>query len=163
MKSEAYWVSPYSDIIPVQDQRHIHDIINNAEKFGITKDYIESIYKKHKEPLYHEGWAREEILVKLIKDGWIRIRFLPKFDSFTIQINKLNKSAQESIWDFAVGVTGKFDKISKFTGVKILNLNGDVLIDGNLNDIIRYTAFQGMEEKFKYKNTFMLLEDYLGE
>lgn len=53
---------------------HIHDLVENPEIFGFTKEQIVSIYKKHGETVGNEGEAREEIMKKVIKNGWIRIR-----------------------------------------------------------------------------------------
>ena len=159
MKYTGYWISQYGDIMPVTDQRHINQIIRNPEKFGFTLKEIKEIYRTHKERLFSEGGkSREEILIKLIEKGWIRIRYVQNQDFFTIQISSLSHNVKESIWDFAVGVTSKFDNISKFTGVKIMNLNAEILFSGDLNEIVHYKAF---EEHFKYINKFVLIENFI--
>jgi len=143
MPQPAYWLSPYGKAIPV-DERHITLVITDPEKFGLDADYIKSTYKKYKEKMNTEGKAREEIIVELMKKGWIRIRYVPNFDAYTIQMNALNHAAKESIYDFAVGVTRKFpkpDRVSKYTGVKLMDMKGNLLFSGDLNDITSFRAF----------------------
>lgn len=69
---KAFW---YKDgqIIEV-GSRHIIDVCNNAEVFGLTKEYIKSIYDLYSEEWGSEGKAREEIMIQLMEDGWIRVR-----------------------------------------------------------------------------------------
>jgi len=161
LKYSAYWIAPSGQIIPVtgNDIRHIHQIINNPDKFGLTLDYIKKVYRAHKEKLYSEGNAREEIMAHLIKDGWTRVRYVPHYDFFTIQTNKLDHDSKEGIWDWAVGVTRKFDKASKYAGVKIMNLFGDLIYNGDVAGIISYNAFQE-DVKFTFKDRFCFIEDY---
>jgi hypothetical protein len=44
-----------------------------------------------------EGKAREEIMLKIIKNSWIRIRFVEKPTYWTVQFYKLDKMIKENI------------------------------------------------------------------
>jgi hypothetical protein len=119
------------------DTSHIDLVIKHPEKFLLTKKDIEDTYKKHKEPIGLEGKAREEILSNLIKQGWVRIRYIPKTDSFTVQLNRIDKRKKDQIASFAdqalKGIKGK--KYNKSTDVKVLDLNADVLGSWSLNQL----------------------------
>ena len=70
---QAYWYKK-GKLIAIQGQYHIEDICKNPEVFGLTKNIIKSIYKKNKETVGVEGNSREEIMIKAMDNGWIRIR-----------------------------------------------------------------------------------------
>ena len=165
MGQPAYWLSPDGKAIPV-DMRHIHYVIDAPEKFGLDADYIKDVHKKHKEKLYTEGNAREEIIAELMRRGWIRIRYIPQQDFYTAQINILNHRAKEALYDFAVGVTRTFpkaDRVSNYTGIKIINMQGDILFSGDLNDITSFRAFQESYEKTGIGMEYCLFENYKKE
>lgn len=127
-QGDGYYIAPSGDIIEL-DTSHIDLVLKNPEKFLMTKKEIVEIYKKYNEPVGLEGKAREEILVNLIKQGWIRVRYIPKNDSFTVQLNRLDRKRKDMLAAFAKealdGIKGK--KYNKSTDARILNLQGDVL------------------------------------
>jgi len=82
---EAYWMKPDGEILPIT-QRHITDIVTKPELYGLTKAYVAKIYKKHKEPVASEGKAREDIMITLIANGWIRARYVRGNASWTFQV-----------------------------------------------------------------------------
>jgi len=57
------------------DDLHIHFIIQNPKVFGLTLEEIEAVYKRHGENIGTEGAAREEILNRVFKEGWVRLRY----------------------------------------------------------------------------------------
>lgn len=69
----AFFISPAGEVIPVPGS-HISMIIRDPDRFGLTKDTIEAMYRKYHEPLGLEGEARSRIIVKVIQSGWGRIR-----------------------------------------------------------------------------------------
>jgi len=73
---KAYWY--YREkIIQVDDgegRKHINDIVENPDVFGIRSDEISAIYDYYKETPGFEGKAREKIMAYVIHAGWIRIR-----------------------------------------------------------------------------------------
>lgn len=88
MDKEAFWFKD-GTIIQVDDgtgHRHIDDVAAHPAAFGVTPDYIKSMYAKHGEPVGFEGKAREEIFARLMLDGWVRIRHRAgKRDSWIVQ------------------------------------------------------------------------------
>jgi hypothetical protein len=124
MKYEAYWISPEGIIIPVPDH-HIDMVIENPAMFGMTMKKISAMCKKYKEPLHMEGFAREEIMKGLMENGWVRIRYSGKPDSFTIQIFKLDDKIKKHLRKWATGVTKDFDKVPNFTGYRLSEIRPD--------------------------------------
>jgi len=72
----AFFISPSGETIWVEN-RHISTVIKNPERFGLTKDEIVATYRKYGERVGLEGRARKEILTRLMRNGWIRIRRYP--------------------------------------------------------------------------------------
>lgn len=72
----GFFISPKGQIILVENS-HIRAVIKNPELFRLSKAYIKSMYKKHGEKIGIEGKAREEILRRVMGNGWIRLRRHP--------------------------------------------------------------------------------------
>jgi hypothetical protein len=97
MRYDAFFISPGGKIIPVPI-RHIVTIAKDPDLFGLTSDYIKSIYKKHNEDVGWEGYARNEIILALLKDDWIRLRFYSRSGTWRIQIfNEMSDKLQDNI------------------------------------------------------------------
>jgi hypothetical protein len=69
----AFWISPKGEIV-FSGTTHIGKILEKPAKFGLNRETIEFLYKKHDERIGQEGRAREEIMLNLFKEGWIRLR-----------------------------------------------------------------------------------------
>ena len=74
--------------------------MRNPVKFGLTRNKIDQIYKRHKERPYIEGEAREEILKNLTDEGWIRIRRYPNA-YWSIQFGRMNPRVKKQVNRFA--------------------------------------------------------------
>jgi hypothetical protein len=74
--SIAFFLSQTGDLIHVP-QNHISTVIAEPENFGLTREEIEASYKEYGERVGVEGKARREILLRIIGEGWIRIRRYP--------------------------------------------------------------------------------------
>jgi len=158
IKQKAYWIDPRGTIIPVP-MKHINLISSNPKKFGLTKEYITQIYAKHKERLGLEGKAREEIMVNLMSNGWIRLRHHPKTE-WIAQLKNLGRREKDYLFDFAVQTTdGTLDKMSPYTGMKIMDYKGVIQGQGDLASVLNFKMFECTQE---HKLTFMLIEDYAG-
>jgi hypothetical protein len=94
MSSPAIWISPYGRVYDVGIS-HVKFVFDNPDKFGLTEEDIRAAYERHGERLGIEGKAREEILLGLLRDGWIRARY--NRDGWHIQLNRLNRDTKESI------------------------------------------------------------------
>jgi len=53
---------------------HIRTVIDHPASFGVERAEIERLYRHHHEPIGFEGKAREDILRRLFKGGWVRVR-----------------------------------------------------------------------------------------
>ena len=99
MTPTAYWISPRGEVIDTHDERHINYVWSNPEQFKLTQKDIAAVYKKYKERIGQEGKAREEIMIDLMKQGWLRARFTNN-NGWIIQSYLLNKRDRDNIWDF---------------------------------------------------------------
>lgn len=139
--SDAYWISPRGQVLAVDD-RHINSIIQNPKQFGLTTDYLKSVYKKYKEPFsgYREGKAREEIMLSLIKGGWIRAR--QSLNAWTVQTWMLNNKSKDNIWGFV------FALIKKGTLTKNSQLNIHDIKD---NDVLSSSVSELKDKLLEHK------------
>ena len=140
--SNAYWITPDMVFLSV-GFTHIDVVIKNPKTFGITSNYIQSIYSKHNEPLGHEGYAREEIMVSLIKKHWVRLRYYAREDKWIIQIQNIhNEKTRIQISEFLQGGLDKqIKKINNFSTIIILNLDGEIV-----------NTFDGIKKAREYFN-----------
>jgi hypothetical protein len=59
--------------IPVKGS-HIATVVERPDAFGLTREQIDTVFRKHGETSYIEGKARLELLSRILADGWIRLR-----------------------------------------------------------------------------------------
>jgi gamma-glutamylcyclotransferase (GGCT)/AIG2-like uncharacterized protein YtfP len=142
MKSDAYWINPNGKIFPV-DIRHINNILENPDKFGLSQFFIKKIYKKYpKEKIGQEGNAREEIMIEVMRLGWIRIR--KHKNLWIIQCYNLNRKNKDSIWDFIKYlISNKYE--GKYADVMITALNPEYVANMNFEDVIRGKLYESNE------------------
>ena len=101
MLYEAYWVSPTGEAIGV-GVTHIEKVIEDPSMFGVTIEYVREVYKKFDDPLGFEGLAREEIMMGLMKLGWIRFRYRPRCDGWFVEL-----------WELTPEKTGYIEKLKE--------------------------------------------------
>jgi len=88
-QGNGYWAKG-SKIYPISI--HIEYVIKNPDKFSLTKEKIKAVYKKFGEPLGFEGKARNEIMKKVMSDGWLRVRHnRGRSDHWSIQFDSYKK------------------------------------------------------------------------
>jgi hypothetical protein len=117
MKYDAYWISPAGKSIGVKIN-HIGTVLNNPEIFELTKDFIVKKYKDYGEPIGLEGKARADVMLGLIKKGWMRARYYPKFDRWQLQTYDYGKREQDIVLNW-----GREALAEKYAGI-----NSDLLI-----------------------------------
>ena len=80
----GYFISP-EGMITYTNGSHISAVVENPKYFGLTRKQIIDTFEKHNEKINIEGKARKEIILSLVRKGWIRIRRYPnKYWSITI-------------------------------------------------------------------------------
>ena len=99
MLSKAYWVNPKGKILDVKSN-HIAQIIADPKTFGITRAWIDEIYANHNEKIGTEGEAREEIILKVLESGFIRVRQYKTRWSLTL--HKLDVKTRANIKKWAL-------------------------------------------------------------
>lgn len=164
MDFNAYWLSPRGEIIGVPSI-HISTVIKNPEFFGLTMDYINDMFAQFDEPVGFEGKARVEIMYGLIQKGWVRVRYTPRSDVWTLELKKLDSKAKDNVWTFFAKITGELNmneakNVSKFSDVRIVEIKDKESIfelpKTTINDVLAYTGlFEGAKQNHKMK----LIED----
>jgi len=91
--SVAFFLSPGGRLIHVP-LNLISTVIADPEKFGLTTEEIQAVYDIHEEKVGVEGEARKELLLKVITQGWIRIRRCPN-QRCSVTANNLTLAVQE--------------------------------------------------------------------
>jgi len=110
----AFWIKG-KEIIPV-GTIHIRYIMDNPEKFNLTKEEIWAWYDRNKEKRGLEGKTREQIIRKVAEDGWIRVRhYIRPRDFWSIQTydTRRDKKAIENfiLWCLNEGTMSMNDEI----------------------------------------------------
>lgn len=130
-KENAYWISPDNKAIPVSTN-HMQMVLDNPKMFGLSRNDIEKEFKKNKEKLGVEGKSREKIMTDLLKKKWIRLRYIPRGDSWTIQLDKLQPVKPVlTAWAKAMFKKG----IYPFSDIVILNLKGANVFSSNTEEV----------------------------
>ena len=149
LTAPAYWISPKGEMSE-PTPRHIGAIIANPEFFGETAQTIRATFEDHGETISDtmEGQAREEIMIRVMHRGYIRIREVKR--NYTIQVNKTDSKIKENIWEWARALLRK-DPKQRYADVHILQLQsnrkqklvlddismiGDVIIEEKQLDVI---------------------------
>jgi len=124
--SIAFFLSPEGNLIHVP-QNHISMVIAEPERFGLTIEEIRAAYEKHKERIGVEGEARKELLLKIISQGWIRIRRYENYWSVTVP--SLEPPVWERLQHWAVQMlsgTNYFKEADREMFLKISTQEGDI-------------------------------------
>ena len=137
---DAFWVTPDSKLIAVS-RKHINQIIDRPEKFGLTRNTVEQEYAKASERLGIEGQARANILLALLKRGWIRLRFDPRSYIWTIQLWSLSDKAKAQIFDLALIARQGNLKGGTISAITVLNARGKAITEGSIQDILNLKLF----------------------
>lgn len=153
MNTNAYWISPDGKILPVTTT-HIDMVIKNPETFGHTDESIKEIYDSYNEPVGQEGQAREQIIIDLIKKGWIRVR---KYGNkgWSLNLQKLTTRIKDYIFNFADKITseGLFGIKEKdlYSPVNIISFVDNAQMTYTFKQLLSSVMYEG-KEKFNPKN-----------
>ena len=169
IKSDVFFISPAGDVVPVHDGRHINAIIKYPKVFGFHKGEIEAMYAKHGEDVGVEADAREEILIRVISQGWIRVRFIPRCCKLTFQIWKPTRRTKDNIWGFLTGIRTKKITFSYPTvnpDIVVMDTTASVVSSGELGDVIKqlYAEKSSRVPRIKQLHEFddFTFMEYLG-
>ena len=137
---QAYWISPSGKAIEVP-QLHILTVTENPKKFGYTKVKLMKVFDKYKEPYGHEGYARQDIMEELLKKGWIRTRYNVRQDTWSIESGKPSSKFKDHVFDWVAKMVQK-KQMGKFAGIQIATLDGKMMLNGDAEDVIKFTIFE---------------------
>lgn len=155
----AYWISPRGEVVDVSTN-HIDVVIKNPSKFGLTLRKIQDIYERHGEQLGKEGNAREEIILDLVKQGWIRVRRY-RNQGYSINIGKMSKKVKDILYDWAskllnTGIKGMKEN-DKYMPVTIIGFLDHTSKSLTIQDIANDVLYEG-QETFDVKNSVVIME-----
>ena len=118
----AYWINPYGQILNIGAGKHITQVTDAPEKFGVTREYLEAKFKEYGEPWGSEGKAREDIIKDIMKKGFIRIRLYPN-RFWSIQTWDFNKRTRTALQKWAEEAL-EDPKAGKYMPVKLVSFAG---------------------------------------
>lgn len=150
MSEYAYWISPKCKIIKPKS-RHILAVVRNPECFGETDKSIQQTFAKYNEPIHSniEGKAREEILLRVIRRGNIRIRLggTRRNQRWSIQLNKLTPKVNDYLWTWANQVINDGTAPDKYADVVIHQIGkNDKMTKTSLFDIASGSSIKENKE-----------------
>lgn len=134
----AYWVDPRGKILRLTDPLHITQILHNPEKFGEKEKDLRALYDKNKEKYGSEGKTRDEVMRRVIKKGFIRVRLYTgggdEYWSVTIERYGRNEKKALQVW---AKEAAKNTIVGKYADVKILELARDKVHEYEVNDLVK--------------------------
>lgn len=101
----GFWIDPKGKVIELsQGQTHINHIINNPEQYNQSEERLRSVYDKFGEIERYgkEGKSRDEIMLRLMRRGWVRIRKARAGGAFlwTVETIKFSNREKDNIYKF---------------------------------------------------------------
>jgi len=139
MSENAYWLTPQGKLIKPKS-RHIITVVKNPTQFGETKKSLQTTFDKYNEQMNSniEGKAREEILLRVIKRGFARIRLggTKRNQRWSIQLNRLTSKLEDALWQWANQIIKDGSAPDKYADVIIHQIGkGDKMTRTDLNTI----------------------------
>lgn len=126
----AYWITPQAKVIEVK-KLHIDEIIKKPEVFGETKKSLQDTFDKYSENYGIEGKARNDILIRIIKRGYIRIR--QRRNDWSIQLFQMNRKTSDILWQWARLIYKEVK--DKYADISIHTLKDNKMIKSSFNKI----------------------------
>jgi hypothetical protein len=100
--AEAWWITPLGQVKGFTNSKHIWEVWEAPEDFGLSLQELQAVYKKYGETCTVEKRAREEIMAGLMKKGYIRIRHNQgRHDDYVIQTWYFRDRIKDYITDWA--------------------------------------------------------------
>jgi len=95
MLGNAFWYKN-GKIFNIETKKHIDLITQEPEIFGLTKEDVQKAYKMFNEKPGTEGNAREYLIKKVARNGWIRVRhYTGRQDYWSIQYDVYRKREKD--------------------------------------------------------------------
>jgi hypothetical protein len=124
MITKAYFINPTGKILDIDMDRHIMVIRQNPEKFGLTGEEIKELFDKYGERPNQEGKAREEIIHKLIKNGFVHIRQYRNF--WAVNFWQLTSKIKKALSTWAEHLIDK--KIDRYGDCRLFALKTNTIL-----------------------------------
>lgn len=153
LRLNGYWVSPKGQVIDIGSDNHIDKIIENPIRYNISSRFIKSEHEKYGERIGQEGDARDNIMIKVLKDGWIRVRARRNFVS--VQVWDFDRKTIRNLESFATegydeGFNGyhiapnEVFKVSALRTNKVRQTEVESLVKGGLVESIEFDYYEGV-------------------
>ena len=133
-RTAAYWINPMGKIMELPVTTHVQQVINNPNRFGLTKQSIEKTFDDFGERLGSESKARDKIFLSLFKKGFIRIRlYTNKY--WSVSLSGWNSKSKKVLQKWA-SIAKKQVGAGPHMPVRIVDFNRTGVIDDyTVNDI----------------------------
>lgn len=149
------WLSPKGDYTRVRTN-HVADIISEPSKYGVTSKFIQGLYGKHNERMGVEGRAREELILLVLRTGWVRIRNYRNYWSVTV--DRLTRRVSTNIRNW-VETFMQNGSMGKYEDIKIYEAVRDRLTTHSATDIVHKYVLE--ESQQKETNVMLITETKL--
>jgi len=133
------WISPTGQYNIVK-QSHIDDIMNNPSTFGVTAKWVHDLFAKYNEPLGLEGKAREEIILHVLKSGWIRLRNYRNYWSITV--HRLDLKQTRSVIKSWLEEFSKVYTVGPYEEFRIVEIDRNKMKAMSKTDILSNALFE---------------------
>lgn len=155
----AYWISPSGKVVDV-GTNHIDVVIKNPSVFGLTDEKIKETYLKYGEKMGSEGQAREELIIWLVKKGWVRVRRY-RNEGYSVNIGRMSKKVKDILFSWAsklinTGINGMKEK-DQYMPVKILGFQDHFQRTLTIRDVANDALYEGTES-FDPRNKIVIVE-----
>ncbi|MFZ9047096.1 MAG: hypothetical protein ACO2ZZ_14675 [Cyclobacteriaceae bacterium] len=133
----AYWVDPNGKILRLTEPLHITQILHNPEKFGENEKDLRALYDKNKEKYGSEGKTRDEVMRRVIKKGFIRVRlYTGGGDYWSVTIERFGRKEKKTLQVWAKEAA-KNKVVGKYADVKIVELSRDKVHEYEVDDLVK--------------------------
>lgn len=116
----GYWFNTATgEIRDVTVTRHIDELVNTPEAFGLTQTEVVEAFQRSQETLGTEGKAREELITRAVSStDWVRIREYEGREGYWITANARSSVQRPMVearfpqfagywrWSYAIGTGG---------------------------------------------------------
>lgn len=104
-QSHGFWTKK-DEWIAVEDD-HLSTILDDPERFGLTRAHIEEIYASTGQEVGSEGPARDEIMKQATENGWLRVRRFNNVDTRLVVQGTNIDSQIGSVSEFVTSMIAK--------------------------------------------------------
>ncbi|MCB5230981.1 MAG: hypothetical protein WCX83_05845 [Candidatus Cloacimonas sp.] len=96
MEFSSYWISPWGEIIEIEDHP-VKRIVREPALFGYEYDELQMIYTKYSDRNEMKGEATKAVISDLVQKGWIYCYLRNNGNEWSIELYKLDKQTRPNL------------------------------------------------------------------